>query len=214
MRSPARSAHGLAGDGLGELNTTRQHNMQETAPSRGCTWKGATEMRARVVLPIVMIIALLALAPSSTLASGEPTHQPVPNSFYTFTIPAGMACTFAVGWEPVVNNEVVTTFPPEANGDVAQLFTGYVLERFTNLDNGKSIVINISGPATFVHHTDGSITYTGLGPEPVVFFPTDIPAGPKFYINYGQIIYTITPSGQAILVSQSGTQFNVCAALS
>jgi hypothetical protein len=127
---------------------------------------------------------------------------------------AGLACSFELAGQPLVNNELTTTFPPEANGDVVQLVTGYVLERLTNVGTGKSIVLNLYGPSTFVFHADGTITFTGLGATAAIFFPTDIPAGPTTYINYGRYVEIGTPSGQGILVSQSGTQFDVCAALS
>lgn len=172
-------------------------------------------MVARLVcLVAVASAALLAVPASLARAETAPTRQPVPDSFYNFTVPAGIGCTFAVEWTNVINDETMTTYPAAANGDVTQVLTGYVLEQFTNLSNGNSIVLNISGPGVFVFHSDGSITFTGLGPDPAIFAPTDIPAGPKFYVNYGRYTVDVTPTGRQILVSQNGTQFDVCAALS
>ena len=170
----------------------------------------------RMVLTIVIavLIAGPALAATPASASGKPTRLPVPNSFNTFDFPAGQACSnFELAGAPVVNNEVYTTFPPEANGDVVQLVTGYLLEQVTNVGTGKSIIVNISGPAKFVSHSDGSVTFIGYGSELEAFFPTDFPAGPRTFINYGLLVINITPLDQFILVSQSGHQFDVCAAL-
>jgi hypothetical protein len=159
-----------------------------------------------------MIIALLALAVTPASASGKPMRASFANP--SFTLAAGLACSFAVHGEAVVNQEVSTTFPAEPNGDVVQLVTGYLVERFTNVDTGKSITVNVSGPAKYVLHLDGSTTFIGLASEFLPFFPTDIPPGPRFFINYGKIVITITSAGQFILVSQTGTQFDICAALS
>ncbi len=171
-------------------------------------------MRIASVLTLFTVFALLALPSSPASASGMPTRTPVPDSYNTLTLAAGQACAFPVHAEPVVNSEVFTTFPPEANGDVVTQITGYLLERVANLATGKSVVVNISGPETVVLHSDGSITLIAYGPSVLILFPTDSPPGPTFVINYGRYVANFTLSGQETLVSQSGTQFDVCAALS
>jgi hypothetical protein len=80
--------------------------------------------------------------------------------------------------------------------------------------SGKSIVVNISGPGTLVFHTDGSISEHLSGSWLLAFFPGDIPAGPQLYVNTGLANITLTAGGQEILLNQSGTQFDVCGALS
>jgi hypothetical protein len=47
-------------------------------------------------------------------------------------------------------HESTTTFPAQANGDVVVLITGRLVEQVTNVNTGKSITINISGPETAV----------------------------------------------------------------
>lgn len=62
-------------------------------------------------------------------------------------------------------------------------------------------------------HADGSTTLVLTGRTQLFFFPTDLPAGPRAYINSGRAELAIAPDGQEVLVSQSGTQEDICAAL-
>src|SRR5437667_12675135 len=107
--------------------------------------------RSKIAL-LVAALALFVLPSSLASASGRPTRLPVPNAYNTFDFAAGLACSFELSFTPVVNNEVFTTFPAQANGDVVQQITGYLLERLTNVGTGKSITVNISGPETYVFH--------------------------------------------------------------
>ena len=132
----------------------------------------------------------------------------------TFDLPAGLACSFEVAAQPVINKEFTKTFPPEPNGDVVVLINGRLVEQVTNVSTGRSITVNISGPATEVLHSDGSVTLTARGSSFLILFPTDITPGPAFLINTGRYVATFNAAGQETLISQSGTQFDVCAALS
>jgi hypothetical protein len=123
----------------------------------------------RHVALLIAVIGLFAVPASLASASGMPTRAPVPDSANTATFPAGLACDFTLQIEPVVNNEYTLTFPAEPNGDVVQIVSGYLLERFTNLDTAKSIVLNTSAKATLVFHTDGSLTIDASGPQPLAF---------------------------------------------
>jgi hypothetical protein len=155
----------------------------------------------------------LALLSTTTLLAQKPTRTPFNNQ--PFTEAAGLACDFPLHGEPLIDQEVVTTFPPDANGDVKQTITGRLVFELSNLDTGKSLVVNVSGPAFAVFHPDGSIRADFGGRSgPIVFFPTDIPPGPKAFINSGRVVVDITPTGQFILVSQSGHEEDVCTALS
>jgi len=125
-----------------------------------------------------------------------------------------LACSFEVASQTLTNNEFTTTFPAEANGDVVQLVTGYVVLSFTNVATGKSLSATLSGPGTTVFLPDGSVTASAEGPSVLILVPGDIPSGPSFVINYGQYVVNISPRGQFIVQKQTGAQFDVCAALS
>ena len=160
-----------------------------------------------------MFGGVLTASPALASASGKPTRVPFPDA-ETFDLAAGMACSFEVAAQPVINKEFTKTFPPEPNGDVVVLINGRLVEQVTNVSTGKSITVNISGPATEVLHSDGSATLTVRGSSFLILFPTDITPGPAFLINTGRYVATFNAAGQETLISQSGTQFDVCAALS
>jgi hypothetical protein len=139
--------------------------------------------------------------PPRISASGKPTRSPFPLEPIEF--PAGVVCSFALAIEIVVNQDVATTFPPTPNGDVVQLVTGRVVVRYTNVSTGTSITENLSGPARFTVHADGSLTIELWGPQG---FPD--------FINWGRIVIEVSPDGVGTLVSQNGHSEDVCAALS
>jgi hypothetical protein len=164
------------------------------------------------VLVCMAAMVLSVLFSSGASASGKPSRAPRLLGAEDF--PAGLACGFEVASQTVTNNEFTTTFPAETNGDVVQLVTGSVAQRFTNVATGKTLSATLSGPGTIVFHPDGSVTARAEGPSVLILFPGDIPSGPSFVINYGQYVVNITASGQFIVQKQTGAQFDVCAALS
>jgi hypothetical protein len=142
-------------------------------------------------------------------ARGKPTRSPLPAG--PFEAPAGLFCSFGVLSEPVVNNQVVKTFPPEPNGDIVQLATGAFVARLTNTSTGKSITVNISGPGRFTIHPDGSATLEASGRW---FFAVVENAPFSAFISSGRAVLSIAPDGTVTLVSQSGHVEDVCALLS
>jgi hypothetical protein len=141
--------------------------------------------------------------------------KPVPFPFMNepFTLPAGMAWRCTLALEPVVDRQVAKEFPADANGDIVQLISGTLVVRFTNLETGRSITINSSGPARIVLHPNGSFTAEYLGRSTFTFFPTDVPVGPLTVLNSGRMVIDFAPTGQAVLVSRTGHQEDLCAAL-
>jgi hypothetical protein len=142
-------------------------------------------------------------------ARGKPTRSPLPAE--PFEAPPGLFCTFGVFSEPIVNNQVVKTFPPEPNGDIVQLATGAFVTRLTNTSTGKSITVNISGPGRFTIHPDGSATLEAWGRW---FFALIENARLNAFISSGRVVVSIAPDGTATLVSQSGHEEDVCVLLS
>ncbi len=147
-------------------------------------------------------------------ARGKPTRSPLPAG--PFEIPAGLVCGFALLGETVVNKQVVTTFPPEPNGDVVQLATGAFVTRLTNAATGESSDVNISGPGRTTIHPDGSVTLEASGRWLFIFFPGDLGenSGASAFINSGQVVLGFGADGSITLVSQSGHQEDICALLS
>jgi hypothetical protein len=147
--------------------------------------------------------------PPRISAIGKPTRSPLPAG--DFEAPAGLFCSFGVLVETIRNNQILTTFPPEPNGDIVQLATGNFVTRLTNTSTGKSITINISGPGRFTIHTDGSFTLEATGR----WFLGLIENAPfTAFISSGRVVISFAPDGTGTLVSQSGHMEDVCALLS
>jgi hypothetical protein len=167
----------------------------------------------RHVALLIGVIGFFALPASLASASGKPTREAIPDSANTATFRAGRVCDFRLHLEPVVNNEYSLTFPAEANGDVRQIVDGHLVTRFTNLDTGKSIDLNTSAKATLVFHEDGFTSIETSGPQVIIILAIGgrVPAA---YVLYGHGVFTQFPNGFLDIVSQTGTQFDICAALS
>ena len=147
--------------------------------------------------------------PPRLSASGKPTRTPLLAG--PFEVPAGVACSFGVlGGEPIINNQVLKTFPPEPNGDIVQLATGALVFTLTNASTGKTITVNTSGPGRITIHPDGSTTLEAQGRWLLGFID-----GPfTLFISSGRVVVSFGPDGTPTLVSQSGHVEDVCALLS
>ena len=147
--------------------------------------------------------------PPRISAIGKPTRSPLPAG--DFEAPAGLFCSFGVLVETIVNNQVLTTFPPKPNGDIVQLATGALVIRLTNTSTGESITVNISGPGRFTIHPDGSVTLEATGR----WFLGLIENAPfTAFISSGRVVVSFAPDAPPTLVSQSGHVEDVCALLS
>jgi hypothetical protein len=149
----------------------------------------------------------------ATPQSGKPERVPLPDFTQTGGFPAGVACDFAVAYEPVVNRLVATIFPADENGDVRQVVTGTLVLRLTNEETGESITVNISGPGTFTFHPDGSFTIESAGPW-LQFDPTRTLSNSALNLTWGRVVLEVSADGSlAIFTSQRGRVEDVCAAL-
>lgn len=150
----------------------------------------------------------------SSNANGEkPERFPFPSSPQTF--PAGQACSFALKINPIVDKVTKKVYPPQPNGDFLQAINGNLVEQLTNLNNGKSITLNLSGPATILGHPNGILDETGRGISLVVLLPFDVPPGPSTFVVKGRVEELFNSNtGVRTLVSETGTKTDICAALS
>jgi hypothetical protein len=156
----------------------------------------------------VVILSLGAAAPTAT--------ADVPD--FTWDLPMGVACpTFDLRLEGFVSDLRVSRTFYDKSGNPVRMFAGgkgNVL-RFTNLNTTASLTLRTGGS---VERTglaaDGSITtYTAMGHNVVIMFPTDIPAGPSTKLYLGRVDFSIDAGGTWTMLSKSGTQFDICAAL-
>jgi hypothetical protein len=145
-----------------------------------------------------------ALAPAAF--ADQPTKEPANNA--DFTLAAGQSCSFPVASHFYGDKEILKTF---SSGRV--LVTGRLRQTLTNLDSGKTIDLNISGPGHLVENADGTSTLVLLGRSDFPFFSTDL-VSRGFLLTSGQMTLTLDASGNVIARTITGNVVDLCAALS
>lgn len=169
----------------------------------------------RALVPMALLGAALFIGTSPVSAVEEEPDV---------LLPAGLACPdfnlglSATGSDPLVREftdkqgNVVRTI--SVGNDVVLTYTNYG----TDLDNpvaGESITFKTAGSVTQITtNEDGTVTFTGTGHNGLILFPTDVPAGPTATQYIGRIVFNVDPAtGVFTLVSTSGRQVDICAAL-
>jgi hypothetical protein len=111
-----------------------------------------TVVLAAILCSTVMIQPALADKPTKVFITAPPP----------FTLSG--SCSFDVRVEVTQNKEYIKTFT-----DGKQIISGRLLVKLTNLDTGKSITVQVNGPAHFNFTTNpGDYTSTGRS---LLFFP-------------------------------------------
>jgi hypothetical protein len=122
--------------------------------------------------------------------------------------------------------EIQVTFPVDrefakiltaSNGFMTTLVTGSLFASLTNLETGKTITENISGPSKTTVFPDGSMTTTATGLNPIALTPADAARFglPTFGVTAGARTVSIAPDGSITSLSLDGhVLVDVCAALS
>lgn len=59
----------------------------------------------------------------------------------------------------------------------------------------------------------GLQTHVATGHNVLIFFPSDVPAGPSTTLYVGQVVFTVDAQGTFTFVRSSGSTIDVCAAL-
>ena len=158
-------------------------------------------------LVVVLLSVVLALLFTSAASADKPIKEPLPAEDLTLED----VCSFDVLVEITVNKEFIKTF---SNG--RQLITGAFRARVTNLDSEASLDLNIPGPGAFVENPDGSATLISHGPWLLWFFPGDLgPGSPgQLFVNNGNFVQTFHADGRVTIDKQTGSQTDICAAVS
>jgi hypothetical protein len=156
----------------------------------------------------VFIVALLLLALPVPAAAQRPIIQPMPFTDPIF-IPAANACGFDVLATPQSRRPNMAKLIEFAN---MRIFSGPVFATLENLSTGKTIDLNLSGPA---HVSLSGNTVSILGPSINLFpGPGDILAYPDLsplQLIHGQIVYTFDDQENLISVDKvTGTVEDVC----
>jgi hypothetical protein len=148
---------------------------------------------------LVVIAAALAAAVFTSSASAvQPTRE---HGEFVDRVFTGV-CSFDVARHVLVNRSVITTY---SDGTVRII--GTFKQTITNLDTGKSIDVNASGPVIIETHPDGSSTEIDLGPQ---FLR---PPG-QLLLTTGRVVWEFDAAGNTTSFTQvGGTSQDVCALL-
>jgi hypothetical protein len=113
-------------------------------------------------------------------------------------------CTFDVAFAIPINNEYNIVFFDSAGNPVKAITEGRLVVNFTNLSNGQSLTLNISGPGIATFNPDGSQTIVFLG-NGVLF------VGNSIVVNSGRVVLVAPdPLSPGVIVSASGNQRDLC----
>jgi hypothetical protein len=151
--------------------------------------------------PMKLKLAVLSLAAAAALpatAAATPPHREyVPNEVLEF--PAGVYCDFPIQVTPLKLREKLTFF---SDGRIR--VTGVAIIELKNLDNGRSIVINSSGPSSLER---------GAAQGPQLFFVNaDEAGGPGIFLYHGNLRFTRDENGNIDSITGTGTRSgNLCA---
>jgi len=158
-----------------------------------------------------------AVAFASASAVGTSVPASAADADFSFVLPAGVACAgFDLGVVGTGDKRIMREFT-DRNGNVVRTLAagkGYTLT-FTNRTTGESLTLPASGSVQRTTiNSDGTSTVVSTGHNVVIFFPTDIPAGPSTTLYVGQIVYTVDAAGVFTLQSTSGSTTDLCVLLS
>jgi hypothetical protein len=167
---------------------------------------------------IVALGALLGLfggvvTASPALARG-PKWEFLPKT--PLTLPAEF-CGFEIGVTFPVNREFFKVLKA-SDGSMIFLATGSVVNSFTNLETGKTITENVSGPLKFTVFPDGSSIALERGRNEFIPIPPSEAARlgvPPVSVTVGKRSVSFAPDGSMTSFSLHGhVAVDVCAALS
>jgi hypothetical protein len=151
----------------------------------------------RLIFVIGLAVAAALLVPS-VAAADKPIREGLPSEDITIQ----GSCTFDVDLHVLVNKEFITTF-----SDGRQLVTGRLVVRLTNVDTGKSIDLNISGPGFITPHEDGSVTFQ-LSGRSLIYLPG------LLELTSGPVILEFDPAGNLVSYTKtSAATIDLCAVL-
>ena len=153
-----------------------------------------------------------AVTASPAVAGRGPKRQFQPAA--PFTLPASFC-----GSKPRVTfpvNKEYAKVLKSPDGSVTTLITGSLTASVKNLQTGKAITENISGPGRLIAHPDGSLTVAGKGHEAPILTPADAMRFglPAVSVTAGALTVSLAPDETITPVSLHGyVLVDVCAAV-
>jgi len=161
----------------------------------------------------------LLIAGATLVALGSAVPSTAVAADYTLHFPAGVACEsfdLRVEGDTNLKRPAVKEFY-DKNGNLIRILSpgkGDAVT-FTNLTTLATLELAANGAVSqMIPNADGSQTWAIMGHIVLIFFPTDVPAGPSTTLYVGRVVFTIDASGIWTLKSTSGNSMDICAALS
>jgi hypothetical protein len=148
------------------------------------------------------VIAVLGVALGAAFLA--PVASATPPTFYPRTsgdFVVSDSCPFPVAVHNVVDNGVIKVF-----SDGRAMSTGSLKDRVTNLETGKSELINVSGPSFRTRNPDGTTTYRFEGLTELPLSPGELgPGSPgQFLVLSGPNTFTYDANGHLVDFSLGG----------
>jgi hypothetical protein len=171
--------------------------------------------RLGVIVALGALLAMFggALTTSPAVAGRGPKWQFQPAA--PFTLPTDF-CGFKVRVTFPVNKEYGKVLK-SSDGSVTTLVTGSLTASIKNLQTGKAITENISGPGKLIAHPDGSFTLVAKGHEGPILAPADAQRFglPTVSVTAGALTVSFAARGGITSLSLKGhVLVDICAALS
>ena len=165
---------------------------------------------------IAVLGALLGMAGGLTTASPALARGPEWQAFPAapFTLPTTF-CGFEVGAAAVTDKEFVTILQ-NPDGSTTFLVTGQLTGSFTNLETGKTVIEDGSGPAKITVNPDGSVIELRKGPNFAILTPAEAASFglPTVSVTAGALTESLAPDGTVTSASLQGhVLVDICAAL-
>ena len=164
----------------------------------------------RLIATLPLFLFLIPLLPGTARAD-QPVREFVPNE----DVVVEGICSFDVAVNIVANKEFTTSFFDDEGNLEREIVTGKFVVELVNLSNpDNSVVVNISGPATFTFQGETATLQTG-GQWLLWFFPGELgPDDPGMIVlTSGRWVIEIADD-QPTIISRSGATQDVCALLS
>ena len=160
-------------------------------------------------------VAVLAAALTTGLASSASANPPTPVEAAIYNFDPGVACTFPLTVSATSGLLRSNEFNNGPKGTVRQILVGTgVSYTFENASTGARITIKAAGSAIHTSVVDGVQTVDLNGQNIVIFFPSDVPAGPSTTLYQGRVVYTVDlATGISTLVSTTDKGLNICSTL-
>lgn len=157
-------------------------------------------------LIVVAVVGLFAALIVPAAFADQPTHQRIPLDDHFVS----RSCGFPVQVD--ATGTIVDISYTDAQGNVHEFQAApNVKQTMTNLNTGKSIVVNISGPADYTFAADGSFTLVGTGLWGwSARNPATLERG--MFLTKGRFVLSFSAAGVRTFTS-TGTTIDLCAQL-